>query len=147
MHAFFDNFTISRRSEFFEIVIHISCDFIKWGASFRWSSSLYCPMRNSDGMTIGNKHPTLMATSGIFGGKYEYNARKCGFFSKILGFDIFGRNNLEFADAFQHFVCIIFECIFCASFFGCIFFYHFSTVFLNEISKITSTKIFSNVPG
>ena len=26
---------------------------IKWGASSRSSSSLYCPMRNSDEMTIG----------------------------------------------------------------------------------------------
>ena len=30
---------------------------IKWGASFRWSSSLYCPMRNSDQLTIGKPTP------------------------------------------------------------------------------------------
>ena len=33
--------------------------YVKWGASSRWSSSLYCSMRNSDQMTIGNTHPTL----------------------------------------------------------------------------------------
>ena len=32
---------------------------LKWGAASRWSSSLYCPMRNSDEMTIGKTHPTL----------------------------------------------------------------------------------------
>ena len=32
---------------------------IKWGVSSRWSSSLYCPMRNSGQMTIGRTHPTL----------------------------------------------------------------------------------------
>ena len=32
---------------------------IKWGASSRWSSSLFCLMRNSDKMTIGKMHPTL----------------------------------------------------------------------------------------
>ena len=34
-------------------------DVIKWDASFRWSSFLYCPMRNSDLVTIGKMHPTL----------------------------------------------------------------------------------------
>ena len=37
---------------------------IKWGASFRWSSSedssLYCSMQDSDEMTIGRTHPTLI---------------------------------------------------------------------------------------
>ena len=32
---------------------------VKWGASFRWSSSLCCSMRNSDEMTTGKMHPTL----------------------------------------------------------------------------------------
>ena len=33
---------------------------IKWGASFRWPSSLYCNMRNtSEQMTIGKTHPSL----------------------------------------------------------------------------------------
>ena len=32
---------------------------LKWGASSRWSSSLYFPMRNSDEMTTGKTHPTL----------------------------------------------------------------------------------------
>ena len=31
---------------------------IKFGTSSRWSSSLYCTMRNSGGMTIGKTHPT-----------------------------------------------------------------------------------------
>ena len=30
-----------------------------WGASSRWSSSLYCLMRNSDEITIGKSHPPL----------------------------------------------------------------------------------------
>ena len=34
---------------------------IKFGTSSRWSSSLYCSMRNSGGMTIGKTHPTLKA--------------------------------------------------------------------------------------
>ena len=33
--------------------------YIKLGASSRWSSSLYFPMRFSDQMTIRKKHPTL----------------------------------------------------------------------------------------
>ena len=33
--------------------------FIKWRASSRWSSCLYCPMQNSDQMTIGKTHPSL----------------------------------------------------------------------------------------
>ena len=33
---------------------------IKWGASTRQSSSLYCPMRNSDQFTIGKTHSTLI---------------------------------------------------------------------------------------
>ena len=33
--------------------------FLKWDASSRWSLSLYCPMRNSDEMTIAKTHPTL----------------------------------------------------------------------------------------
>ena len=32
--------------------------FLNWGASSRWSSSLYCLMQNSDEMTIG-KTPSL----------------------------------------------------------------------------------------
>ena len=35
--------------------------FLKRGASSRRSSSLYCLMRNSDEMTIGKTHPTLLA--------------------------------------------------------------------------------------
>ena len=31
----------------------------KWGLYSRWSSCLYCPLRNSDQMTIGTTHPTL----------------------------------------------------------------------------------------
>ena len=37
----------------------ISISPVKWGASFRWSSSLCCPRCNSDQMTTGNTHPTL----------------------------------------------------------------------------------------
>ena len=33
---------------------------LKWGASFQRSSSLNCPMRNSDEMTIGKTHSTLV---------------------------------------------------------------------------------------
>ena len=33
---------------------------VKWGASSRWSSSLYFPMRYSDEMTIEKMHPTLV---------------------------------------------------------------------------------------
>ena len=33
---------------------------MKWGASSRWSVSLYCSMRNSDEITIGKTHPTLI---------------------------------------------------------------------------------------
>ena len=33
---------------------------LKWGASFRWSSTRYCPMWNSDGRTIRNTRPTLL---------------------------------------------------------------------------------------
>ena len=40
---------------------HKEVTIIKWGASSRWSSSLYCPMRNSDQMAIGKTHPTLEA--------------------------------------------------------------------------------------
>ena len=32
---------------------------IKWGVSSRWYSSLYCPMLNSDQMTIGKTHSAL----------------------------------------------------------------------------------------
>ena len=32
---------------------------VNWSASFRWSSSLYCPVRDSDEMTIWNMHSTL----------------------------------------------------------------------------------------
>ena len=41
---------------------------VKWGASSRWSSSnIYCPIRNSDKMTIGKTHPTLLtSTFGVF---------------------------------------------------------------------------------
>ena len=35
-------------------------DLVKWDASSRWSSSLYCPMRKSDQMTIGKTQPTLV---------------------------------------------------------------------------------------
>ena len=35
------------------------CQIIKWGASSRWLSFLYYPVRNSDQMTIENTHPTL----------------------------------------------------------------------------------------
>ena len=31
---------------------------IKWGVSFQWSASLYCPMRNSDQMTIEKTNRT-----------------------------------------------------------------------------------------
>ena len=37
---------------------------LKWGASSRWSSSLYCHKRNSDEMTIGKTHPTLVYRFG-----------------------------------------------------------------------------------
>ena len=33
---------------------------LKWDVPYRWSSSLYCPMQNSDEMTIGKTHPTLI---------------------------------------------------------------------------------------
>ena len=33
---------------------------IKCGASSRWLSSLYCPMRTSDRMAIGKTQPTLL---------------------------------------------------------------------------------------
>ena len=32
---------------------------VKWGASSRWSSCLYCRKRKSDEMTIEKTHPTL----------------------------------------------------------------------------------------
>ena len=32
---------------------------IKWGASFRWSSCLYCPTRNLDETTITKAYPSL----------------------------------------------------------------------------------------
>ena len=38
--------------------------FIKWGASFRWSSSLYCPMRNLAQMA--KTHPTLRYDLGTY---------------------------------------------------------------------------------
>ena len=44
------------------LLLDILCLHVKWGVtgvSFRWSSSLHCPMRNSDEMTIGKTHPTL----------------------------------------------------------------------------------------
>ena len=37
--------------------------FIKWGASFWWSSSLYCLMQNSVQITIGRTHPALLVIS------------------------------------------------------------------------------------
>ena len=42
------------------------CRFLKWGASPRRSPSLYYPMRNSGGMTIGNSHPTLIPEFNLF---------------------------------------------------------------------------------
>ena len=36
---------------------------VKWGASSWWSSSLCCPMRRSDEMTIGKTHPALVCLS------------------------------------------------------------------------------------
>ena len=39
---------------------------IKWGAGSQLSS-LYCPMRNSDRMTIGKTHPTLFGLSSRIG--------------------------------------------------------------------------------
>ena len=38
---------------------YFHCKILKWGASSRWSSSLYFPKRNTDPMTIGKTHPTL----------------------------------------------------------------------------------------
>jgi len=35
---------------------------IKWSACSRWSSSLYCPIRNLGQMTIRKTHPTLVIT-------------------------------------------------------------------------------------
>ena len=32
---------------------------IKWGASFLWSSNLYCRMQNSGEITIGKTQPAL----------------------------------------------------------------------------------------
>ena len=34
---------------------------IKWDASYRWPSTLYCPIWNLGQMTIGKTHPTLFA--------------------------------------------------------------------------------------
>ena len=45
-----------------EINLHkktVEGEILKWGASSRWSSSLYRPKRNSDQMTIGNTRTTL----------------------------------------------------------------------------------------
>ena len=36
---------------------------VKWGASRRWSSSLCCPMQNSDKLTIAKTHPTFKLKS------------------------------------------------------------------------------------
>ena len=33
---------------------------IKWGVGSQLSSPLYCPMQNSDRMTVGKTHPTLI---------------------------------------------------------------------------------------
>ena len=33
---------------------------IKWGESFRWSFSIFCPKRDSGQMTICKTHPTLL---------------------------------------------------------------------------------------
>ena len=45
--------------------------YINWGASPWWLSSQYCPIRNSEQMTIGKTHPTLQ-------GKIQsYFVQKC----------------------------------------------------------------------
>ena len=36
---------------------------LKWDGSFRWSSSLYCLVRNSEQMTIRKTHPMLTGSS------------------------------------------------------------------------------------
>ena len=46
-------------SEIIHTQEHFPLKSIKRGASSRWSSSLYCPRRNLDEMTIGQAHPTL----------------------------------------------------------------------------------------
>ena len=38
---------------------------LKWGASSRWLSSLYCPKRNLDQMAIGKMHPTLVFKTSV----------------------------------------------------------------------------------
>ena len=38
---------------------------LKWGASSRWLSSLYCPKRNLDHIAIGKMHPTLVFKTSV----------------------------------------------------------------------------------
>ena len=64
---------------------------IKRGASFRWSSSLYCPMRNSKQMTIGK---TLVAPFSEFNFNLysEINFWEPHDFSFLIIFLSFGQN-------------------------------------------------------
>ena len=44
-------------SFWFKSLLKRRISWINWGASFRWSSCLFCPMRNSDKLTIEKMHP------------------------------------------------------------------------------------------
>ena len=51
----------SSKKEFFKKVQPKYCTFeIKWGACSRWPSCLGFPVRNSDTMTMGKAHSTLV---------------------------------------------------------------------------------------
>ena len=62
---------------------------VKWGASSRWSSSLYCSMQNPVQMTTGKTHLTLMLMIMSF-----WTPFKANFYSSLFSFIILLRLNL-----------------------------------------------------
>ena len=66
------------RECWFEIIFYFQSMSVKWDASLRWSSSLFCLMRNSDEMTIGKMHPTLESNYlDPYCGCYRYMHCQC----------------------------------------------------------------------
>ena len=54
-------------------LLQSSRSYIKWGASSWWSSSVYCPICNSDEMTTGKMHPTVHFSNS--GGVFQKSTR------------------------------------------------------------------------
>ena len=90
-----------RRDRVWNLDLKNSWD-LQWGASSRWWSSLYCPIRNSDEMTIGKLHPTLESSSDW--PFFQKNILQYKNFRNFRNCDRYSKN--EF--------CYLRNCVFCA---------------------------------